>query len=87
MSSTRSPKKRAAKANTRLVDRLCRIEARPIDPKLLKVIVGSKPLSAKEATVIEKQIRDLVSEVRRVEQMRRDLAQVPSLVRSGSVLL
>jgi len=87
---TRSLKKRAAKAhvaNANLLDRLRRLKAQPIDPKLLKVIVGDTPLSAKEATMIWKQINDLMSDFQRVTEMRHELEQVPSLIVTGSVLL
>jgi len=87
---TPSPKKRAAKAqiaNANLLNRLRHVKAQSIDPKLFKVIVGDTPLSAKEATMIEQQINDLLSDVQRVSDMRRELEQVPSLIVSGSVLL
>lgn len=87
MSSTRSRRKRVAKANAQLIDRLRQIPARPIDPTLLKVIADRSPLSARDAIVIDKQVRDLVAEVQRVEQIRIDLAQVASLPFGGSVLL
>jgi len=87
---TPSPKKRAAKAqiaNAHVIDRLRHLKAQPIDPKLLKVIVGTRTLTAKDASDIEQQIAALLSDAERVGRTVRDLEQMPSLIQRGSVLL
>lgn len=93
--STPLPKKRDAKArkqsktaaNAHVIDRLRHLKAQPIDPKLLKVIVGTKALTAKEASAIEQQITALLADAERVGRTVRDLEQMPSLIQRGSVLL
>ncbi len=90
MSSTRLPNRRAAKAkiaNEHVIDRLRHLKAQPIDPKILKAIVGTRALKAKEATEMIKQIQAMVADSERVKRTLHDLEQVPSLVQRGSVLL
>jgi len=89
MSSTRSRRKLVGKAcaNAEMIDRLRRVKAQPIDQKIINVIVGNKPLNAKEVTALEQQINAMLANAERVGRTVRDLEQVPSLIQSGSVLL
>ena len=53
-SSTRSPKKPAARVNATLLRRLLRIKAQPIDQKLVEAASRMKPLTPREiAQVVE----------------------------------
>ena len=83
---TPSRRKPAAKDNAHLLQRLRHIKAQPIDPNLLKVIVGKRALTSKEATQVEAQIQAMLAEADRVKRTRAELEQIPSLVQPGVLL-
>ena len=80
---TRSPRKRAARANGNLISRLRQVKAQPIP----EIADGATTWTAQKLRSVEQQIFLLTQEAERVTVVQRDLLECPSLVLPGSTLL
>jgi hypothetical protein len=81
--STRSPRKRAAKANGNLISRLRQVKAQPMP----EITDGETTWTAQELRSAEQQIIDLTKEAERVTVVRQSLLECPSIVLPGAILL